>query len=98
VIVDLATDPRHPEYGGNCELARPGETVEHGPVRVWGGRDVPSQLPEHASRLYGANIRALIGLLAAGDAEDEILLGSRVTEGGRIVHDAVRRAVEPEGD
>lgn len=96
VIVDLATDPRHPEYGGNCELARPGETVEHGEVRVWGGRDVPSQLPEHASRLYGANIRALIELLAAGDAEDEILVGSRVTAGGRIVHDAVRRAVEPE--
>ena len=94
VIVDLATEPRNPEHGGNCELARPGETVEHHEVRIWGGRDVPSQLPEHASRLYGANLRALIELLAAGDTDDEILLGSRVTEGGRIVHDAVRRAVE----
>jgi NAD(P) transhydrogenase subunit alpha len=94
VVVDLATDPRHPDRGGNCEIARPGETVAHGDVRVWGGRDVPSQLPDHASRLYGANIRALIELLAAGDAEDEILVGARVTEGGRIVHDAVRRVME----
>jgi len=94
VIVDLATDPRDPEQGGNCELARPGEIVAHGDVRVWGGRDVPSQLPDHASRLYGANMRALIELLAAGDAADEILIGARVTEGGRIVHDAVRRAME----
>jgi NAD(P) transhydrogenase subunit alpha len=98
VIVDLATDPRNPELGGNCELARPGETLEHRGVRIWGGRDVPSQLPEHASRLYGANVRAMIDLLAAGDAGDEILVGSRITQGGRIVHDAVRRALEPEGD
>lgn len=94
VIVDLACDARHPEHGGNCALARPGEVLEHHQVKIWGGRDVPSQLPEHASRLYGANLRALIELLAAGDAADEILTGSRVTEGGRIVHDAVRRAIE----
>jgi NAD(P) transhydrogenase subunit alpha len=46
VIVDLAA-----ETGGNVEGAKPGEIVEVNGVRLWGGKDVPSQLPFHASQL-----------------------------------------------
>lgn len=91
VVVDLAA-----QSGGNCALSKPGETGEFGGVKVWGGAEVPSQLPVHASKLYGANITAFIALLKAGDMQDEILAGSRVTEGGRFVHGAVRNALAPD--
>jgi NAD(P) transhydrogenase subunit alpha len=93
VVVDLAA-----QSGGNCELSKPGETNVHGGVTVWGGADVPSQLPVHASKLYGANQTAFIRLLRDGEADDEILVGCRVTAGGEIVHDGVRRALAEEPD
>ena len=43
VIVDLAA-----ETGGNVEGSKPGEIViTSGGVKIWGGKDVPSQLPLH---------------------------------------------------
>lgn len=93
VVVDLAA-----QSGGNCELSKPGETNVHGGVTVWGGADVPSQLPVHASKLYGANLTAFIKLLDAGDLDDEILVGSRVVAGGEFVHEAVRKALTEESD
>jgi H+-translocating NAD(P) transhydrogenase subunit alpha len=87
VVVDLAA-----QSGGNCALSEPGQTVEHNGVNVWGGADVPSQLPVHASKLYGANLTAFLKLLDAGDPDDEILRGARVTADGRIVHESVLAA------
>ena len=87
VVVDLAA-----QSGGNCALSRPGQTVEHNGVSIWGGADVPSQLPVHASKLYGANLTAFLKLLDAGDPDDEILRGARVTAGGEIVHETVLAA------
>jgi NAD(P) transhydrogenase subunit alpha len=91
VVVDLAA-----QSGGNCALSKPGETGVFGGVSVWGGADVPSQLPVHASKLYGANIAAFTALLRAGDLDDEILVGARVTMAGRFVHEGVRNALAPE--
>jgi H+-translocating NAD(P) transhydrogenase subunit alpha len=89
IIVDLAA-----ETGGNVEGSKPGEVVvtKNG-VRIWGGRDVPSQLPFHASSLYSRNVVNLLTLLtkpaAEGSAlslnldfEDEIINGSAVTHAG----------------
>ena len=89
IIVDLAA-----ETGGNVEGSKPGEVVvtKNG-VRIWGGKDVPSQLPFHASSLYSRNVVNLLTLLtkpaAEGSAlalnldfEDEIINGSAVTHAG----------------
>ena len=89
IIVDLAA-----ETGGNVEGSKPGEVVvtKNG-VRIWGGKDVPSQLPFHASSLYSRNVVNLLTLLtkpaAEGtvlslnlDFEDEIINGSAVTHAG----------------
>ena len=46
VVVDLAA-----ESGGNVEGSQPGEVVRIGNAQVWGGRNVPSQMPGPASRL-----------------------------------------------
>ena len=89
IIVDLAA-----ETGGNVDGSKPGEVVvtKNG-VRIWGGKDVPSQLPFHASSLYSRNVVNLLTLLtkpaAEGtvlslnlDFEDEIINGAAVTHAG----------------
>src|SRR5690554_6446799 len=73
VVVDLAA-----ETGGNCELTRPGETVEHGGVSVTGPLDLASQGAQHASEMYARNVLNFARLLIAGGAlvfdwEDELL-------------------------
>jgi NAD(P) transhydrogenase subunit alpha len=89
IIVDLAA-----ETGGNVEGSKPGEIVETaGGVRIWGGKDVPSQLPFHASFLYSRNVVNLLSLFTVPakddqkvsfnlDFEDEIINGAAVTHGG----------------
>src|SRR5205085_2537999 len=46
VLVDLAA-----ERGGNCELTRPGETIEHGGVTIIGPLNLPSTVAFNASQL-----------------------------------------------
>ena len=99
VVVDLAA-----ESGGNVEGSVAGEVVRIGNAQVWGGRNVPSQMPGPASRLYAQNIVNLVTLMTGKDDEgngvfapdfaDEIVSGSCVTHDGRIVHDATRAAIE----
>jgi len=79
VIVDLAADA-----GGNCELTRPGEDVDHGGVRIVGFTNLASTMPAHASQLYARNVAALLQHLApdgalALDWDDEITAGTCVT-------------------
>ena len=90
VIVDLAA-----ETGGNVEGSKPGEiVVTSGGVRIWGGKDVPSQLPFHASSLYSQNVVNLLTLMTTAtkddapvalnlDFADEIINASAVTHGGQ---------------
>jgi NAD(P) transhydrogenase subunit alpha len=99
VVVDLAS-----ESGGNVEGSVAGEVVRIGNAQVWGGRNVPSQMPGPASRLYSQNVVNLVTLMTGKDDDgggvfspdyaDEILSGSCVTQDGRIVHDDVREAIE----
>ena len=89
IIVDLAA-----ETGGNVEGSKPGEiVVTKNGVRIWGGKDVPSQLPYHASSLYSRNVVNLLTLLTKPAAEgsaldlnldfdDEIINGAAVTHAG----------------
>lgn len=79
IVVDLAA-----ESGGNCELALPGEEVDHGGVLVWGARDVPSSMPVHASQLYARNVVNLLLLMTRDgqvvpDFGDEIIAATCVT-------------------
>ncbi len=100
VVVDLAA-----ETGGNVEGSVPGEVVRIGHAQVWGGKNVPSQMPEPASRLYAQNIVNLVTLMTATgegaeqgtfapDFDDEIVAGSCVTHEGEIRHEPTRTALE----
>jgi NAD(P) transhydrogenase subunit alpha len=68
VVVDLAA-----ETGGNVEGSVAGEVVRIGNAQVWGGRNVPSQMPGPASRLYAQNIVNLVELMTtrAEEGDDE---------------------------
>ena len=73
VIVDLAA-----ETGGNCELTRPGETVEVQGVTVAGPLDLASMGAQHASEMYARNVYNFVSLLLkagalALDWDDELL-------------------------
>ncbi len=89
VVVDLAA-----ETGGNVEGTKPGEivTTSNG-VRMWGGKDVPSQLPFHASMLFSRNVVNLLLLMTKSvegkptgevlpDFTDEIIDAATVTFNG----------------
>jgi NAD(P) transhydrogenase subunit alpha len=99
VVVDLAA-----ETGGNVEGAVAGEVVRIGNASVWGGRNVPSQMPGPASKLYAQNVVNILTLMTskaegdqgvfAPDFEDEIVIGSCVTHDGRIRHAATRVQIE----
>lgn len=91
VVVDLAA-----ETGGNVEGSRPGEIVQIGNAQVWGGQNVPSQMPGPASRLLSQNIINLLALVTAEDTslapdfEDEIVIGAAVTHDGIVRHEPTR--------
>lgn len=73
VIVDLAA-----ESGGNCEVTRPGETVEVGGVIVAGPLDLASMGATHASEMFARNVLNFVLLLLvdgalAPDWNDELL-------------------------
>jgi NAD(P) transhydrogenase subunit alpha len=58
VIVDVSA-----ETGGNCELTKPGETVEHHGVTIIGPLNLPSTMPMHASQMFSRNVQTLVDLL-----------------------------------
>lgn len=90
VVVDLAA-----EQGGNVEGTVPGEELTVGGVLMWGGRNVPSQMPAQSSQLYSANVVNLLlhmttdGRLAP-DLSDDIVAGACVTHDGKVRHEPTR--------
>ena len=94
VVVDLAA-----ETGGNVEGSLPGEEVMVGEVILWGGRDVPSEMPVHASQLYAMNVYSLLTLVAKDgqvvvDASDEIIDGCAVVLDGDVRNEAAQAALQ----
>jgi H+-translocating NAD(P) transhydrogenase subunit alpha len=95
VVVDLAS-----ESGGNVEGSVAGEVVELNGVKIWGGKDVPSMLPFHASQLYAKNVVNLLNLMINSETgalelnfEDEIIAAAAVTHAGEIRLESANQAV-----
>jgi NAD(P) transhydrogenase subunit alpha len=93
VVVDLAA-----ETGGNVEVTEPGQVVVKDGVTIDGTLNLPSQMPFHASLLYGNNVVNLLKHLAPEgnlnlDFADEITAGAVVTHDGQIVNERVKEAM-----
>ena len=94
VIMDLAA-----ENGGNCELTKKDEVVNHNKVIIDGTSNIPATMPVHASELYAKNIAALITYMTDEskinlDMEDEIISGSTFTHDGKITHEPTKEIIE----
>lgn len=89
VIVDLAA-----ERGGNVEVTRPGEVIEHNGVTVIGTLNMAGRLAGNASPLYSKNVLNFLDVIIkdgalAIDWDDEIIKGTALTRDGQIVHPAL---------
>ena len=92
VVVDLAA-----ESGGNVEGSVAGEiiTTNNG-VKIWGGKDVPSQLAYHASMLFSRNVVNLLLLMnksVDGKATGEIApdFSDEIIDSATLTHNGIRR-------
>ncbi len=88
IVIDLAA-----EWGGNCELTRPGETITEYGVTIMGPVNLAATVPFHASQLYSRNIANFLNLLFKEgrlNLEDEITRSTLVTYEGEVVHARVK--------
>jgi len=88
IIVDLAV-----ERGGNAELAKAGEVVEHNGVRIMGMLNLPGAIPVNASSLYARNLLAFVEPMIdktskelAVNWEDDLVRGTLIARDGAIVN------------
>jgi len=94
IIVDIAA-----ERGGNCELTKPGETVVVNGVTIMGKLNLPSEIPYHSSQMYAKNVLNFLRHLIKDEKlefnlEDEITVGTMITNGGKVVHPSVLEQIE----
>jgi NAD(P) transhydrogenase subunit alpha len=94
VIVDTMA-----EMGGNCELSKAGQHVEHNGVLVVGTENIASSLAINTSEMFAKNILNFITPMLKDsevslDWKDEIISGSVATRDGNIIPDALKKLVE----
>ena len=97
VIVDLAADG-----GGNCELSKPGETVNAGGVTILAPLNIAATMPYHASLLFSRNLTTFVIAFTKDkgfvlDLEDEIQSNAIITRAGELVHARTRDAMRKAG-
>ena len=94
VLVDIAA-----EQGGNCELTKPGEVIDHNGVKIVGAVNLPADLATNASEMYAKNLYNFLkpalknGELSI-DWQDEVFAQSCLTHEGVIKHEATAKALE----
>jgi len=94
-IVDLAA-----ETGGNCELTKAGETVEHKGVKILGPVNLAATMPFHASMMFSKNLVTFImemvnkedGNLKL-DWDNEVITGVCVTHEKEVKHGPTKEAL-----
>jgi NAD(P) transhydrogenase subunit alpha len=93
VVVDIAA-----EQGGNCELTRAGEVLEHQGVKIVGPVNLAAELAYNASEMYARNLFNFLkpaiskGELAI-DWNDEVFAQSCLTRDGVIKHEPTAKAL-----
>jgi proton-translocating NAD(P)+ transhydrogenase subunit alpha len=90
VIVDLGA-----ERGGNCALTKPDQRVVASGVTILGPTNLPSEVPQHASQMFSANVMAfLLNLVKKGElalnCDDPIIRDTLVAHEGKVIHPRLR--------
>ena len=94
IIMDLAS-----ENGGNCELTKKDEIIDHDGVTIDGTSNIPGSMPVHASELYAKNITAFLTYMIKDgelqlDLKDEIISGAMYTHHGEITNEPTEEALK----
>jgi H+-translocating NAD(P) transhydrogenase subunit alpha len=90
VIVDLMA-----ELGGNCELTRPGETIEKDGIIIIGPENISSSVAFHASQMLAKNIITLFDHLVDMDGrlivnpKEEITWNTLLCRDGKVTNHRV---------
>jgi len=97
VILDMAV-----EQGGNCPLSEFGKTVVKHDVTIIGPANLPASIATDASALFARNLLNFITPLYDKatnalkiDVADEVVKGTLVTQGGKVVHPQLAPAQAP---
>ena len=94
-IIDLAA-----LNGGNCELTKCDEIINHSNVIIDGRSNFPSTMAQHSSQLYSRNIFNLISHIYKEDNvldfEDEITKGSMLFNKGKINNPILQKFIDKE--
>ncbi len=95
VIIDLAAST-----GGNCELTKNNEIIEHKGVTIIGESNYPAQMPIDASRMFGKNVLNFMKLIIGEEGslnlnfEDDIVKGTCITHQGEVYNERVKSVIE----
>ena len=93
VVIDLAAPT-----GGNCELTKADEVVEHKGVQIAGFANLPGRLAADSSALYAKNLANLLPLLVDEDGkkaphwDDEVIQGMALTRDGAVIHPSFEKS------
>ncbi len=91
IVIDLAASS-----GGNCELTKNKQIVEHNQVSIVGQSDYPSDLPSDASKMFGLNVLNFLKLIIDEEGnlnlnfEDDIVKGTCVTHNKEFINERVK--------
>jgi NAD(P) transhydrogenase subunit alpha len=94
VIIDLAAST-----GGNCEVTKDGETLQHNGVTIIGNSLFAVDMPSDASKLFGKNVINFLKLMISPTGEfklnfeDDIVRLTCVTHNKEVVHERVKAII-----
>jgi len=94
VIIDLAA-----ATGGNTELTKNNQTVNHAGVSIVGNSALAASMPSDASKLYGKNVLNFLQLIIDKEGklhlnwDDDLVKGSCITHGGNVVNERVKALI-----
>ncbi len=96
VIIDLAASS-----GGNCALTRADQTIIVNGVKIVGVGNLPSDLPQDASKMYGKNYLNFLKLIVKDgqlnlNFEDEIVTGTCVCHAGQAISPRLIQQLKPQ--
>lgn len=90
VIIDLAA-----ERGGNCELTKADSRIVENGVTILGPTNLPSEIPNHASQMFGNNVVKFLGnMFKKGELvmnlQDEIIRDTLVAHEGQVTSQRIK--------
>ena len=94
VIIDLAS-----VTGGNTDLTKNDEIIQHKGVTIIGNSALPASMPSDASKVYSKNVLNFLKLIIDKDGninlnfEDDLVKGTAITHGGKIVNERVEQTL-----